>query len=179
MRTRLSSYGSLPVGTHMHSGARDFPLPDTYYKFAIYRNPWERMVSIYLFTNGRFNESPERYRHVEGFSQKDWSFEDWLLKGELWEGNFRKFVIPPVQKRSQTYYTHAHGGEQMVDYIGRFEELDAICSHLESELKIILDDGSIRDTIDQVDYKSFYNQATIDHIAQYFSWEIEHHGYTI
>ena len=88
---------------------------DRYFKFAFVRNPWDRLVSEF------------RYR---GF-QTSSSFREFVLRGLPEENpysNAHRHIIP------QCEYIHDDSGVQLVDFIGRFENLqqdfDLICSRL-------------------------------------------------
>ena len=87
---------------------------DSYFKFAFVRNPWSRLVSIYKYLG---------YTEVMPFKQfikKDFGSED------EWEP--RLFVKP------QYDYLFDKNNKQLVDYVGRFEELqsgfDYVCNEI-------------------------------------------------
>jgi len=85
---------------------------DAAFKFAFVRNPWARMVSI--------------YHHLSAGK----SFRDYVLgdfSGKAWE-KMAWFVGP------QADFVYSAEGELLVDFVGRFERLqadfDAICERL-------------------------------------------------
>ena len=90
-----------------------------YYKFSFVRNPWSRLVSIYRYLG---------YDEVMPF--KDFLRAD-LSKDERWE--------PALFIQPQYDYLFDERGEQLVDFIGRFESLqagfDQVCDPVESTLR--------------------------------------------
>jgi len=76
---------------------------DSYYKFAFVRDPWERVFSMYRHL---------RYYPVVSFEQ--FIFEE--LKKKLWNGKYW-FVRPQVE------FVCDANGEVIVDFVGRFENL--------------------------------------------------------
>ena len=98
--------------THLaHLKARDYvdfkyiskEIFDSYYKFSFVRNPWSRLLSFYKYRN--YHERYEFNDFVLGV------FQDHVFKNENW------FVGP------QSNYIFSDSGEQHVDFVGRFENL--------------------------------------------------------
>lgn len=87
---------------------------DSYFKFAFVRNPWSRLVSIYKYMG-----------YSEDMPFKKFVFDEILEKGC---GANRWFIEP------QHEYVFNDKGEQLVDFIGRFEDLqggfDFVCNQL-------------------------------------------------
>jgi len=75
---------------------------DEYFKFAIVRNPWDRLVSFYRYLGYDWRCSFSRfilYHLPKQFERKNW------------------FLCP------QSEFVHASDGELLVDFVGRFESL--------------------------------------------------------
>ena len=87
---------------------------DSYFKFAFVRNPWSRLVSIYTYL-GYFEVMPFKQFISEDFSS-----------ATAWE--------PHLFIKSQYDYLFDENGKQLVDYIGRFEDLQSgfnqVCSEM-------------------------------------------------
>ena len=90
---------------------------ETFYKFAVTRNPYERMVSYY-----HFHKSPQ-YRYPARANTL--SFNDWIFKGL--DGNMKK---------NQTWCL-----DEDVNYIGRYEDLqddfNIVCANIGIEPYIL------------------------------------------
>lgn len=82
---------------------------EEYFKFAFVRNPWSRMVSIYKFL--RFNQSLEFNEFLAT------TFRERVVKNQPW------FVRP------QADFILTSQGDAIVDFIGRFENLQDGFNH--------------------------------------------------
>lgn len=87
---------------------------DIYFKFAFVRNPWDRIVSEYKYR-----------RHTHRFSFKKFLFQN--FPKPYWSDHYCH-VIP------QYDFLHDDDGTLLVDFVGRFENLQAdfdyVCSKL-------------------------------------------------
>lgn len=89
---------------------------DSYFKFSFVRNPWSRLVSVYNYL-GYFNVMPfKQFLEVEIWPKEEWEA--------------RLLMMP------QYDYLFNDNGEQLVDYIGRFEELQQGFDHVCNEIGI-------------------------------------------
>ncbi len=86
---------------------------ESYFKFTFVRNPWERAVSIYKYF------SYHRMLSFEGFLEYRFP--------ELWEERY-DFVMPQVN------FIFDQEGNQLVDYVGRFENLKGDFSKIQENL---------------------------------------------
>lgn len=156
---------------------------NTFFKFSFVRNPWSRLVSVYKYLG---------YQEVMPFTQficKD-------LAGESgWEAPF--FVKP------QYDYLFNDNGEQLVDFIGRFETLqqdfDIVCQELgiprtllphvnkgisgrkgiTGARKFIKKLSPVHRIYDShEDYTGYYDSHAIDYVAEKYAKEIEVFGYS-
>jgi hypothetical protein len=75
----------------------------SYFKFAIVRNPWERLLSNYLFERNH-------YLHFHPRETEYLSLPDYIDQ------------LNPFLRQPQTDFIRA--GEVQLDYLGRFERLD-------------------------------------------------------
>ena len=88
---------------------------DEYFKFAFVRNPWSRAVSIYKYF---------------GYGMKS-DFKSFLL------GDFKNKIFEEMQwfVGPQSDFIYANDGRLLVDYVGRFEELqdsfDFVCKRID------------------------------------------------
>ncbi|MCP4111788.1 MAG: sulfotransferase family protein [Desulfobacteraceae bacterium] len=83
---------------------------DDYFKFTIVRNPWTRMVSIYKYL--RFDKKCDFKTFLMG------EFKNRIFEDKNW------FVGP------QSDFLYNDNGDLLVDYIGRFEDLQNSFDHV-------------------------------------------------
>jgi hypothetical protein len=87
---------------------------EAYFKFAFVRNPWDRMVSMYKWHS---------YNRICTF--KDFVFRE--FENDLWRTK-RWFVCP------QTDYLCDASGNLIVDFVGRYENLQSDFNHVCEQL---------------------------------------------
>ncbi len=130
---------------------------DRYFKFAFVRNPWDRWVSLYHF----IREYPSHHRHKQVLRL---SFEEFLD------------TLARKQKRRQKPFLTDADGNLLVDYVGRFETLQADFAHLARVLKVPASLDHMHKTKHR-DHRSYYNSRTIELVAEISRDDIELFGY--
>jgi len=95
---------------------------DRAFKFSIIRNPWDRMVSYYLFTKRKAFEK----RGEVDFPD----FKSWLHETLENEDLYQTIFMP------QAAWLYDEQGQLMVDYVGRFENLETAYAEICAALKI-------------------------------------------
>ncbi len=159
---------------------------DNYYKFAIVRNPWSRLVSIYKYL-GYDNRIDFKSFLLGEFRKKIFDSQNW-------------FVGP------QSDFVYSKEGELLVNYLGRFEDLqngfDFVSKQIgisptklphinKSERNNFIVDSSNKKSIKNLlnrfctikkipsytNYHEYYNKETIECVAQLYQKDIELLGY--
>ena len=175
----MNKYGE-HVGSGMqHARWRDIKLSITssHTAFAIVRNPWSKVVSRYTY-NERFAARPNR----KGAKCKTMSFEEFLEERHIWGG------IPYYWHRAiRNWYPqkdHIIDNKNIVRCdVLRLEYLDKeIVDYL--QLKNVpekrnVSNGIIVDNkiIKKKNYKDFYNNTTIQIIADWYKEDIDFFGF--
>ncbi len=97
------SLAHLKADEYVHLRYLSQDLFDQYFKFAFVRNPWSRLVSIYKYL---------------GFSDKV-DFKSFLF------GDFKDNIFSEKHwlVRPQTDFIYSENGSLLIDYVGRFENL--------------------------------------------------------
>lgn len=154
------------------------------FSFTFVRNPWDRLVSCYR---------DKIMGEVDGFTDRTVrpGIADCLARYEEFEGGmpFDAFVaavasIPDANAdahfRSQSTFVTNGAGEVAVDYIGRYETLEADLEHAQ-ELA-----GMPRFTLPHLQavgesrsYAHYYDARTRDIVAERFATDIELFGYSV
>ena len=142
---------------------------ECYFKFSFVRNPWDRLVSVYEYLrqggNGKSDSAlSEQVRMYGTFNQ----FANNVLTGQGTQ--LIKLLRPQVS------YLCNPEGELMVDFVGRFESLEADFRHVTRVLKIKgsiehLNKGTARD------FREYYDDDTIELVQRTYSADVELFNY--
>lgn len=100
---------------------------DEYYKFAMVRNPFERLVSAYIY-------------YMKREKMQD-SFSNFVLReGQFGEALFNAGQFSPagilVNLRPMVDFLYDENGKILVDFVGRYESFQTDFTHIRSVLKI-------------------------------------------
>ena len=134
---------------------------NTYYKFGFVRNPWDRVVSLYL--------------RKEGLQMADkMSFHEFVH----WIENSSDTSIHPSKHKNQLDWFLDSKGNIAVDFIGKFESLN-------EDWKIIAKKLGTSTTLPHTNkniakkkhYTEYYNNELREIIAKKFQKDIDYFGY--
>lgn len=144
---------------------------DQYFKFAFVRNPWERLVSAYVYF---LQDGGNPYR------------QNWACRQFGHFADFDEFVkhwVPLRAMRSEKPHFHTQssfvtlGGRVGVDFLGRMENLEedfaTIARRLGREVALPRMNVSPRDR----PYRDFYTTASRQIVAEIYAEDIERFGY--
>jgi sulfotransferase famil protein len=146
---------------------------NTYFKFTIVRNPWDRLISAYTFLK------------QGGLTEDDHVWADQNLSDFP---DFHSFVINWVNHRN--IYTYFHFVPQHeflldpktqklgVDFIGKFENLEKdyekICAKLNISASLLKQNKT---TARFDDYRKYYDEQTRNIVTNVYQKDIELFGY--
>lgn len=150
-----------------------------YFKFSFVRNPWSRLVSCY---NDKIN-----YNKGHVYEKYENPFIEYLKKMKLFskDMSFERFVevicdVPDESAeahfRSQHLFITDECGNILVDFIGRFEQLDSGFGFISEKLKVKIDLPHIRQGKSR-SYKDYYTEKTARLVERRYERDIEMFGY--
>lgn len=125
-----------------------------YFKFTFERNPWDRQVSWYHYkTKSKAGSAKPSFRDFNRDRRRAF-VENWSL------------------------YTEE--GRLMVDFVGRYESLEADFARVLAETGLAGQVSLPRENVSasrKAGYREYYDEALRDLIAGWYAPEIEHFGY--
>lgn len=141
---------------------------DSYFKFAVVRNPWDRLCSAYFYSSidvSRYGE-----RSSVGFIDKYRSFEsfvkEWVSKSNIDSHYF--------------FYTQSEyvkvGDNNILDYTARFESLYEDVQILAKKNNMIIDIKRMNSSGSR-DYRAQYDSEMISIVENVYADDIETFGY--
>ncbi len=104
-----------------------------YFKFAFVRNPWDRVLSSYVFLKeGGMNERDRAWaqRHLCGYGSFDEFVRRWVNRSNVYS---ELHFVP------QAWYLALSDGRPGVDFVGYYENLDRDFEYLRGKLGIAPD----------------------------------------
>ncbi len=133
---------------------------DSYFKFTIVRNPWDRAYSWYKNVL-----RDDRHRSRYGIS-RDMPFSDFLVA-----------YIGTDMLKPQTYWLKNYAGDIDLDYIGKFETLAEDFREITKKMGVthIRLPHKVRGS--QNSYREIYDQTSIKLVRDYYAEEIALFGY--
>lgn len=141
---------------------------ESFYKFAIVRNPWDRLHSLWNWC-AYLSDDEQNARFRERWP----TFEAWLsdvLDNYRWR-------TPHFGTQNQFEYTHING-VQSVNKVLRFETLDEdwkdICKWMGVEYSPLPKKNT---STREKDYRQYYTDETAAAVAEIFAKDIELFGY--
>jgi hypothetical protein len=177
MRVRLGKHAHAVDIRRAHPG-----LFDRSYSFGFVRNPWDWLVSWYLFVT-EVDTSPDHggpWRHHLADTISAMSFEDfvsWVADDGLCQAQARRnSSFRDVRPFAQLDWYSDLNGNCIVDRIGRYEELEpnfaAICEQAGIDAAL-----PRRNVNEHAHYREYYDEATRRTVASYFARDIERFDY--
>ena len=150
-----------------------------YFKFAIVRNPWSRLVSCF---NDKIN-----YERGHVYERYENTFIEYLKKMKAFSEDmtFERFVevicdIPDeyaeAHFRSQYLFLTDERGNFLPDFVGKFEELDVAFETISNKLSVNIPLPHIRQGKKR-NYFSYYNNKTSKYVERRYERDIKMFGY--
>lgn len=132
---------------------------DEYFKFCFVRNPWDWIVSLYIYILRRKNHYlHQRVTKMANFSE------------------FLEFYLG-TEPRTQKSFLINSNGELAMDFIGRFENIGDDFSYACNRLGIDVDLPK-ENVSERKHYTEYYSDAERDALAAWFKEDIEAFGYS-
>lgn len=156
-----------------------------YFKFAIVRNPWDRILSSYLFVKKGTNEITRTLWDHFSSSSSGASFADWIhFNGRMMAEGLPVDVDLTANKNlalqhgPQARWVTDEKGRLIIDFVGRFESLDddfaRVCDKLGLPRKPL---PHINKTQHRP-YPAYYDEQMVADVAQLYEEDIRFFDYT-
>ena len=130
-----------------------------YFKFAFVRNPFERFVSACAFLN----------RNNSEFKQQP---TEWM-KVAMTRERFRQRVLI----RPQSEQLLNINSELSMDYVGRFENIQASLDQILDHLLLPRIGLSLRNSSDHSQYHTYYDSALKQQVSAFYQQDLDMFGY--
>ncbi len=143
---------------------------NSYFKFTIVRNPWDRLVSAYFFLKkgGLSQEDRDWFNEeLNSFADFDDFVKKWVNKQNIWKWH---------HFRPQYHYMLDKKGRIPLDFIGYFENLDQDFKYITNKIGISCD-LPMNNKSKHKNYQNYYSEETKEIIRKVYSKDIRMLGY--
>jgi hypothetical protein len=135
---------------------------DSLFKFAFVRNPWDLQVSSWHHIR---RERPHLVENISDFP----SFIRWKLDPER---PYQFHIDTSIEH--QVDYLKDLDGKIIVDFIGKYENLhsdyEEVCRRIGIKPPVL---PHRRKAVDRKDYRDYYDDSTVELVADFFKSDIE------
>jgi len=145
---------------------------NSYFKFTVVRNPYDRLVSAFLFMKqGGINEKDKRWaeRNLSPYADFDAFVKGWVNRSNIWKG---------LHFRPQCSFICLKKKQPGLDFIGYFENLAAdfafICRKLQITTSLI---EANRNLARKKSFLEYYNDETRAIVADAYADDLRVLGY--
>lgn len=156
---------------HIPLGYYDDSLYRDYYKFAFVRNPWEKLVSQYFFT--------QKLKEKRGLPPYNKSFKEFILEITGWSKGFVNFKnYKPWKNPWQLPWIYDNNNNVGIDFIGRFENLQQDFKKVCHQLNLDIYKLPTLNNVAREDYQHYYDNNTIETVREMYSDDINRFNYS-
>jgi len=145
---------------------------NTFYKFAVVRNPWDIVVSHYFYSKIK-----KSFWHSDDFSTRYNQHPDYKLANNNIFKEFVSLLINSKLNSSITRKKQSHWLDKRLDFLIRFETLKEdfakVCNKIGCS-DVILNNIN---TTKHNHYSTYYDDESRDWVSKYFSKDIKRLGY--
>jgi hypothetical protein len=160
-------FGHASAKDHMDYLGEDYK---EYFSFAITRNPWDRLVSSFFYLQKGGSQGKYDLKMEKKLS-KFKSFEDFICADSGLDSFLDEVHFKPQ------YAMLYEGGECLVDFVGKYEELqqsfDFVCEKLNLKKTTL----AHKNKSTHEHYSNCYNDHTIKIVADKYSKDIRKYNY--
>lgn len=142
-------------------------------KFAISRNPWDRLVSAYHYLKGggmNYQDKEWEQKHISEYSTFADFVNGWLDEKNIYKG---------MHFTPQYEFVSDGKGNLLVDYLGRFEAMQDSFDHIKQLLA--LDEKVLshsNKSVRKSDYRIYYGDKEVERVAEVYKKDIKLFGYS-
>lgn len=146
---------------------------EEYFKFTFVRNPWDRLVSAFLFLKkGGANKQDRAWaeENLSGFEDFEAFVTKWVNRKNV---NTWKHFVPQYK-----FVCEPGGQTPKVDFVGYFERLDDDFAYVRQRLGLHSSLQHLNKTSgSKKDFREFYSEATREIVADVYREDIRLFGY--
>lgn len=163
---------ALKINKHIHLTAQEIRDQignqkwNAVFKFSIVRNPYDRILSQYLY---------RLRRNVSQMADHKISFDQWLHFALV--DKQVKYYNKPKMFLTQLDWLSLQGAPIELDYVGRFEELTNSFDFICNQIGVKVDLPHLKKSKRKA-YQSYYNNSSKIIVQKYFESDLEYFKYS-
>jgi hypothetical protein len=144
---------------------------EEYFKFAFVRNPWDRVVSAFLFLKDGGMHAADREwaeRHLQGMNDIPSFARGYLARPNRETGTH---FVPQIE------FLTDEGSEIIVDFVGRFESIEVDYRDVAGRLGIDSPLLPLNVSQPRRDYRSYFDAESLKIVESVYAADVERFGY--
>lgn len=141
-----------------------------FFKFTIVRNPWDRLLSAYVFLKQGGMDAADREwsaRELADYDTFDRFVDGWLNADAIWRG---------VHFYPQSYFLDSGAYPVTLDFVGRFENLAEDFDTIGARMGVEVPLQRLNQSGQRL-YRQHYSASARDKVAALYAQDIERLGY--
>lgn len=143
-----------------------------YYKFTFVRNPWDRLVSTYFFLKEGGVTEKDRIWSEDHLS----SYKDFKTFVKLWLNE--ENISNSLHFQKQCDFLQDNQGNLSIDFIGRFENIEADFKTITNELNIKRNLRKTNSSKRKQNYREYYDEETKNIVSEVYKQDIKLFNYS-
>ena len=150
---------------------------DSYFKFGFVRNPWDWMVSRWHFFKrvASCTNLEEDWQLEEGMTLQEKRWLQDVMRTVIYNNpTFREFIDSNTELQSDKL---TDGESVLVDFVGKFENLQEDFDHVCGRIKIPKQVLPVRNRTEHLAYRHYYDDGSVRIMRERFGNDIERFGY--
>ncbi|MFC3883543.1 sulfotransferase family 2 domain-containing protein [Bacillus songklensis] len=159
----------------VHYKKEDSQKFNSYYKFTIVRNPWDRLVSAYFFLK-QGGKCAADYEFSQRYLKDFESFRCFVLK--LKDTNFQKRMMRWMHFIPQYKFVFDENDKLAVDYLGKFESIEEDFNYLKNKLQ---KQSAVLKKENQSKHKpywEYYDEEMVEIVGEIYREDVERFKYS-
>lgn len=146
----------------------------SYFKFAVVRNPWDRIISLYLYTPVDRKTAKQGYTRQKQYEELSPFVGLLLFNGDAFLKWLRNISTNRSKFLASCFFWLKNGqGEIGVDFVGKYEDLNKAWKYISNRIGLREESlGCLLRNKNRTHYRDYYDRVTEQLVGEIFAEDI-------